>query len=110
MRRSAGRLKGIEPCAAKKHSDLTLEWDQLAEERHRQIASGEDLSFEHVLVPTMLRLFESADATLVLDIGSGTGDFTARLSRVATRVVGVGPSPPSGARGERGCTVGANGR
>jgi len=88
-------LRDIVRCAAKSQSDLTLEWDKLAEERHRQIASGEDLSFEHVLVPTMLRLFESADPALVLDIGSGTGDFTAQLARVATRVIGVEPSRAS---------------
>src|SRR6266478_467554 len=75
----------IRPCALKTHADLALEWDQLAEERHRQIASGEDLSFEHVLVPTTLRLLEDANNALVLDIGSGTGDFTARLARIATR-------------------------
>jgi SAM-dependent methyltransferase len=88
-------LKDIRPCAAKNTSELALEWDQLAEERHRQIASGEDLSFEQVLVPTMLQLFEDADPKLVLDIGSGTGDFTARLAGVATSVIGVEPSSAS---------------
>jgi tRNA G46 methylase TrmB len=88
-------VKGIVRRAPKKHSDLTRAWDRLAEERHRQIASCEDLSFEHILVPTMLRLFENADPALVLDIGSGTGDFTARLARVATRVIGVEPSGAS---------------
>lgn len=80
------------PCPAKKQSELSLEWDQLAQERHRQIVSGEDLSFQHVLVPTMLSLFEYADSETVLDIGSGTGDFTARLARVASTVIGVEPS------------------
>ena len=86
-------MKNIRPCAAKQHSDLALEWDQLAEERHRQIASGEDLSFEHILLPMTLRLFEGADAGLVLDIGAGTGDFTAQLARIATRVIGIEAVP-----------------
>lgn len=68
----------IRATPAKSHADLAREWDQLAEERHRQIASGEDLSFEYVIVPTTWRLFEGADRAVVLDIGSGTGDFTAR--------------------------------
>lgn len=85
-------MRDISPCPAKKQSDLTLEWDQLAKERHRQIESGEDLSFEHVLVPTMFHLFKEADATLVVDVGSGTGNFTARLAQVAGRVIGVEPS------------------
>jgi SAM-dependent methyltransferase len=79
-------------CGPKKQADMALEWDDLAEERHRQIASGEDLSFKHVLVPTTLRLLERSDTTVVLDIGSGTGHFTARLARVAKKVIGVEPS------------------
>lgn len=101
-------MKDIRPCAAKTHSDLALEWDQLAEERHRQIASGDDLSFEHVLVPAALHLFDGADAALVLDIGSGTGDFTARLARVATRVIGVEPSHASVAVARASCLEARN--
>lgn len=108
MRRSADRVKDIRPCAAKKHSDLALEWDQLAEERHRQIVSGEDLSFEHVLVPTTLRLLEHANATLVLDIGSGTGVFTAQLAQVATKVIGVEPSRASVAVAKVSCLEARN--
>jgi SAM-dependent methyltransferase len=88
-------VKAIVQTPPKRYSVLAREWDQLAEERHRQIASGEDLSFEHVVVPTMLRLFENSDSSLVLDIGSGTGDFTLRLAQVATKVIGVEPSRAS---------------
>lgn len=101
-------MKDIRPCAKKKHPDLALEWDQLAEERHRQIASGEDLSFDHILVPTMFRLFEGADPALVLDIGSSTGDFTARLARVATRVIGIEPSRTSVAVARASCLEARN--
>jgi|SRR2546422_4792655 len=101
-------MTDVRPCAAKTHSDLALEWDQLAEERHRQIASGEDLSFKHVLVPMTLHLFEGADTALVLDIGSGAGDFTARLSRVAARVIGVEPSRASVAVARTTCHAARN--
>jgi SAM-dependent methyltransferase len=40
----------------------------------------------------MFHMLKDIDATLVLDIGSGTGDFTARLARIATRVIGIEPS------------------
>src|SRR5439155_23203628 len=103
MRRAAKRMKGIILCAPKKHSDLALAWDRLAEERHRQIAAGEDHSFEYVLATTALRLLEGADLALVLDIGSGTGHFTARLARVATRVVGIEPSRVSVAVAKTNC-------
>jgi tRNA G46 methylase TrmB len=85
----------IRPCPTKSHTDLAREWDQLAEERHRQISSGEDLSFNHVVVPTTRRLFEGSDCTIVLDIGSGTGDFTVPLAQMARKVIAVEPSQAS---------------
>ena len=88
-------MTAIKPCARKTHEQLVLEWDQLAAERHRQISSGEDLSFEHVFVPTTFHLVDGADTTCVLDIGSGTGDFTARLAQVAARLIAVEPSGAS---------------
>lgn len=98
----------IRPCTAKSHAELAREWDQLAEERHRQIASGEDLSFEHVIVPTTWGLFEGADRAVVLDIGSGTGEFTARLAQVAGRVIAVEPSRASTAVARRVCQSAQN--
>lgn len=71
------------------------EWDRIAEDRNGQVTSGKDLSFEHILVPTMFQLLEGADMALVLDIGSGTGHFTRRLSQVAGRVIAVEPSTAS---------------
>ncbi len=85
-------MNDIKPSVPKGQKDLSAEWDLLAEERHRQIVSGEDLSFEYILVPMTFHLLENADAELVIDIGSGTGDITARLSRIAKRVIGIEPS------------------
>ena len=98
----------IRPCVPKSHAELTREWDQLAEERHRQIASGEDLSFDHVVLPTTWRLFEGADHAVVLDIGSGTGEFTARLAQVAGRVIAVEPSRASTALARQVCEPARN--
>ena len=89
------RMRDLKPCAPKKQSELASEWDQLAEERHRQISSGEDPSFAHVVVPTALKLLEGGDVRLILDVGSGTGHFTARLAQGATRVIGIEPSEAS---------------
>jgi len=88
-------MRGVRSRPAKSHAILALEWDRLAEERHRQIVSGEDLSFEYVTVPTTWHLLEGTDHTLVLDIGSGTGDFTARLAQVARSVIALEPSRAS---------------
>jgi SAM-dependent methyltransferase len=88
-------MTSITPCSVKTHADLVREWDQLAEERHRQIASGDDLSFHHVVVPTTWRLLEGTDRTLVLDVGSGTGEFTLQLARSSGAVIAVEPSKAS---------------
>lgn len=88
-------MNEVRPCRVKNHAELASEWDRLAEERHRQIVSGEDISYEHVLVPTMFRLLEGTDMTLVFDIGAGTGNFTNRLAKIATNVIAVDPSANS---------------
>src|SRR5437764_8157270 len=85
-------MSGIRPCPPKNHAELSREWDRLAKERHRQIASGEDLSFEHVVVPTIWHLFGDGDRTAVLDVGSGTGDFTLQLAQIARTVKAIEPS------------------
>jgi SAM-dependent methyltransferase len=88
-------MSSIHPCSAKTLADVTHEWDQLAEERHRQIASGEDISFHHVVVPTVRRLLDGSDTSVVLDIGSGTGDFTLLLAQYAGTVIAIEPSMKS---------------
>ncbi|MBK9029595.1 MAG: methyltransferase domain-containing protein [Propionivibrio sp.] len=101
-------MTNIKPCSVKAHADLVSEWDRLAEERHRQIASGDDLSFHHVVVPTTWQLLEGTDRTLVLEIGSGTGEFTLRLARSSGLVVAVEPSKASMALARRVCQGVAN--
>lgn len=96
-------MKSIRQCSAKSHADLAGEWDQLADERHRQISSGEDLSFHHVVVPTTRRLFEGADRSVVLDIGSGTGDFTIQLAQIAGNVIAIDTSKGSMKLARRVC-------
>jgi SAM-dependent methyltransferase len=96
-------MKAIRPSPRKGPADLAREWDALADERHRQIASGEDLSFHHVIVPSAWRLFEGADRQVVLDIGCGTGDFTLQLARVAGKVIAVEPSQASMKLARRVC-------
>lgn len=82
-------------CPPKKQIELAKEWDALAGERHRQIASGDDISFWNIVVPTALALLADADVEIVLDIGCGTGDFTSHLSRYAKKIVAIEPSRES---------------
>lgn len=80
------------PSAPKTRQALANEWDSIARERDRQISAGEDLSFDLVLVPTMFDLLADADKSFILDIGAGTGHFTAKLAQFADRVIAVEPS------------------
>src|SRR5690348_6160248 len=88
-------MRGIAACPEKSVEEMTREWDQLAEERHRQITSGEDLSFRHVVAPSTLRLLEAANTSVVVDVGCGTGHFTVELARIAKRVIAIDPSGAS---------------
>jgi SAM-dependent methyltransferase len=88
-------MPDVRRAGPKGHSELTLEWDRLAGERDRQLRSGVDLSFRHIVSPTALRLLEAADLSLLLDIGSGTGHFSALVSDRCRQVLGVEPSGSS---------------
>lgn len=79
-------------CREKTHTELAAEWDQLAPERYRQLVSGEDISFDHVVVPTALQLLDGLDRATVLEVGSGTGVFTSKLAQRSERVIAVDPS------------------
>lgn len=87
----------------KSSAELTREWDRLAPERLRQIASGEDTSFIHVLVPAALDLLDIGDSSTVLDVGSGTGHLTCAVAATAKEVVGVDQSGASVEIAKRVC-------
>jgi SAM-dependent methyltransferase len=73
----------------KTNSDIAAEWDQIAEMRSRQLQSGIDLSFEHILVPCIKRLCHDCDLSKVVDIGCSTGFLTAALSAEVGSIVGI---------------------
>lgn len=75
--------------------ELASEWDSFANERHRQISAGLDLTFIHVMVPLVESLVgQDSQATLV-DIGSGTGELTSRLVRRFKKIICIEPSSRS---------------
>lgn len=85
-------LTGPRVVAAKTPRQLAREWDRIAHVRHRQIAEGRDLTFRHVLRPTIFELIKQTDATRVLDAGCGTGFLSHLLADVSTEVVGIDSS------------------
>lgn len=71
-------------------------WDLNAERRRRQITSGIDLSYAHVLTPAILKSLPKPDGRVwsrLLDAGCGTGALAERLWGVGWRVTGIDKSP-----------------
>lgn len=93
---------------SKSQKQLTAEWDALAERRHIQISSGKDLSFAHVVVPTILSLCQFESHNRVVDIGCGTGFLTKEISGLVSSVVAVDSSSQSIAIAKRHCSENSN--
>lgn len=68
---------------------VARQWDRVASDRDHQIRSGQDVSYTHVLVPTVYKLAAGCDWRRVLDVGCGSGALTERLASDAAEVHGV---------------------
>ena len=79
----------IKPSASKTLADISNEWDQIASIRQGQLTNGEDLSFTHVLAPSVFGLLEGCNLDNVTDLGCGTGELTGQIASKASTVVGV---------------------
>ena len=93
----------IRPVVGKSPHDVVSEWNEIAQIRHRQIASGKDLSFTHVLSPTIRTLLEGSCFTRVLDLGCGTGQLTGELAEMAVQLTAVDASVRSIEIAQRAC-------
>lgn len=67
--------------------ELSIEWDALALERHRQICAGLDITFSYVMVPLIESLVGNDRSATLIDIGSGTGQLTQHLAGSFKRVL-----------------------
>src|ERR1700730_12798854 len=76
-------------------SQITAEWDSLAPLRYQQIASGTDISYNRVIVPSLIQILPNLEVSHVLDAGCGTGLFAKTLSELASKIVGIDPSNKS---------------
>lgn len=84
----------VHPVDPKSTTDLAEEWDRIAHVRAGELSGGLDLSYQHVLMPTVEELMGPAAGRL-LDVGCGTGELTRRLSLRAEQVVAIDPSARS---------------
>ena len=61
-------LPAVKRITGKTARDIQTEWDRIASKRHRQIASGSDVSFSHVLLPLLQELMGNCELESVLDL------------------------------------------
>jgi len=79
----------VKPVVGITQKDIVTQWDKIAELRANQISKDKDLSFNHILVPSILKLSAHSDFTAVLDIGCGPGFLTRQLASKAQRITGI---------------------
>jgi SAM-dependent methyltransferase len=92
----------------KTQAEITHEWDRIAVHRSDQIRSGKDISYEHVLIPSILELINGCDWASALDVGCGCGFLTARLAESAGHVTGIDISSRSVELAKRNCQQSSN--
>ena len=100
--------QSLRPVVGKSPTDVAREWDRIAHIRHDQIASGKDLSFRHVLMPTIQRLLKGSNLKRVLDLGCGTGQLAAQLAAMSAEVTAVDASSRSIEIARQICVESAN--
>ena len=100
--RNASSLKGtgIRPASSITDSEVAKEWDKLAPIRLRQIRSKSDITYNHVIKPSVLGLVRERFQTSVirnscLDVGCGIGDLTNNLSVYFEDTLGIDLSEKS---------------
>lgn len=69
--------------------EVARQWDRIAAARHLQIAEGQDISYSMVVGPALLELAALHPQDRVLDVGCGTGHFSAALANRSESVVGI---------------------
>lgn len=89
--------KDIEAVDPRSPDELVQEWDALASHREQLIASGRDISYRHVLLPSLRELIMKylEPGARVLDVGCGTGTFLTELAAEHPKVQFVGIDPSS---------------
>lgn len=91
--------KQLRHVAPRSREQLAAEWDGLAEHRDELIVGGRDLSYHHILLPSLKELASKwiAPGSRVIDAGCGTGTFAAQLAMENSNVdfLAIDPSEKS---------------
>lgn len=82
----------IKNVSHKNPNEVYAEWDALAPIRLKQILSGKDVTYNHVLSPLIHELVSKSPKGPILDLGCGVGVMTDELAKYNSDVTGVDPS------------------
>lgn len=69
--------------------EIKRQWEENAQLRHDQIISGNDITFDHVLVPTITSLIKNPNNKRIIDVGCGSGVLSSQLASLGSTVLGV---------------------
>ncbi len=94
MQTKRDRVEVVQP---RSDSQLAEEWDRIGPHRDALIASGRDLSYRHILLPSLLELLSESlvSGCNVVDAGCGTGTFISELAMTYPDMNFTGIDPSS---------------
>ena len=75
--------------------ELTLEWDNVCEQRQELISSGTDVSLTMVTVPYIINKLARKENLRVLDVGCGTGYLANQIAEAGNTCMGIDSSKKS---------------
>jgi SAM-dependent methyltransferase len=71
------------------NNTIAKEWNANADTRHNQIKTGRDISYNKILIPSLMKSLVNIENKVGLDIGCGDGTFTKILAKRARTMVGI---------------------
>jgi len=72
-----------------KYSLIAHEWDNIAEQRLKDLTAGIDKSYSELLIPNMLDCLKNCNLEFTLDLGCGVGVFTRAVAEFAGKILAI---------------------
>lgn len=79
----------------KQYVEIAQEWDQIAARRDKDIGEGRDITYTHLLAPSIFNMRDTWDGLDVIDVGCGSGHLAAKLGERGASVLGIDISKAS---------------